>query len=206
MIRFNLEDAVERLYPSDKCPLNKVLDKFPITVNGYITSHQCWVAGGFIRRWYNNAKQDSDIDLFFKDSSVYDTTCVEMEKIAVAPPITTEFNTMYQIKVDDDWTINVQCIKHKYYNDIDELMDSFDFTICQFAYDGKDIVVTENALLDNHRKRLVPHKITYGVSSLRRIIKYTQQGYYMCGGSATNFLMQLKADPTLINSKVVSID
>jgi hypothetical protein len=46
----------------------------------------------------------------------------------------------------------------------------------------------EYALLDVMRKRIVINKITYPVSSLRRLIKYTHQGYYACNGCLQELL------------------
>lgn len=206
MIKFDYTKTVERLYPQDSCPLIKVIGALPSSFSDNLQKGNCWIAGGFIRRWYNVIKQDSDIDLFFRDIAIYDAVCADLEKLSVLPPKISEFNKMYTVKVDDKWTIQVQCINHKYYANVSELMDSFDFTICQFVFDGFNIYTSENAVLDCQRKRLVPHKITYGVSSLRRIIKYTQQGYYMCGGAAADFLRQVGASEEKINSKVISVD
>jgi hypothetical protein len=211
MIKFDYTKTVERLYPQDSCPLTKVVSVLPESFGEAIISGKCWIAGGFIRRWYNTIKQDSDIDLFFSSKETFEKITEDLRKIALEPPLSSEFNLMFKVKVcdvvgEEPWIIQVQCIFHKYYTNVSELMDSFDFTICQFVYDGFNIYASENAVIDSQRKRLVPHKITYGASSLRRIIKYTKQGYYMCGGSAAEFLRQVGANEEKINSKVISID
>jgi hypothetical protein len=207
MIKFDFHNVTQRrLFPNiEDCPLTKVLDTLPV-VNEALIEKKCWVAGGFIRRWYSGMKQDSDIDLFFHNEETYIKICEGLEKLAIEPPKITEFNQMYKIKIDDTWTIDVQAIKHQFYENIDALLDSFDFTICQFAFDGNQICATEEAILDCNRKRLAPHKISYGVSSLRRIIKYANQGYYMCGGAATEFLNQIVAQPSIVRGNVISID
>jgi hypothetical protein len=206
MIKFDYTNTKARLYPQDNCPLIKVIGALPTIVSDGLMGAKCWVAGGFIRRWFNNLKQDSDIDLFFTNIEFYNLVCEALNARTIEPVKVNQFNQMYKIKVDDKWTIPVQAICHQYYPNISELLDSFDFTICQFAYDGFTIHTTENAVLDCTRKRLVPHKIKYGVSSLRRIIKYSQQGYYMCGGAASSFLTQIVQNPDNIKGEVISVD
>ncbi len=202
MIRFNHNELKDRLYPQGKCLLNKVILALPKILPELLHTNECWVAGGFIRRWYYTLPQTSDIDLFFGNDKAYNSMCEELNKITLEPPVISKFNKSFKIKIGDTpspgqedigkpWILNIQAINHNYYTSMEALMDSFDFTLCQFAYNGVDICITENGLIDSQRKRLVPHKITYGVSSLRRIIKYTSQGYYMCGGSASNFLNQI---------------
>lgn len=205
MVKFDYTRIVERLYPQNKCPLVKVIGALPIVVGDKIQENKCWIAGGFIRRWYNNIAQSSDVDLFFNDSYTFDLICGELNKITTIPVKVSKFNNTYTIKINDTWIIQIQAIKHQFYQNVETLLDSFDFTICQFVYDGFNIIATENAIIDCQRKRLVPHKITYGVSSLRRIIKYTSQGYYMCGGAATEFLNQIASNPTSIHSDPTSI-
>lgn len=191
------------MYPKE-CPIGLILAALPIYIQ--LNNKECFIAGGFVRRWWNNIKQDSDIDLFFKDAATYDKITAVLEKISIIPVVKSEFNQMYEIKVNDTWTIKVQAIKHKFYSSMDDLLDSFDFTICQFGFDGQNILMTNEALIDSQRKRLVPHKIQFGVSSLRRIIKYTSQGYYMCAGAATAFLQQVVSKPETLDTKVISMD
>ena len=203
MIKFECTQVSRRLYPETN-PLSQVLSVLPHPIEISLGMNKCWIAGGFIRRWWNTIPQESDIDLFFDNQESYDVICEELNKKTTVPVKINKLNQTYEIKVTDTWTIKVQAIKHKFYKTTEELLDSFDFTICQFAFDGKDICTTELAVVDSQRKRLVPHKITFGTSSLRRIIKYTQQGYYMCGGAATEFLKQIT--PQNIRGETISVD
>ena len=191
------------MYPKE-CPLSTFLNIVPISP--FIDNGSCYVAGGFIRRWWNNLKQDSDIDLFFKSQQDYDVVIKRLEPLTIAPAKITETNQMYELKVTDAWTIKVQAIKHKFYPSMEDLLDSFDFTICQFGFNGQNIVMTNEALIDSQRTRLVPHKIQFGASSLRRIVKYTQQGYFLCAGAATEFLKQVSANPKTLDTTLISMD
>ena len=86
------------------------------------------------------------------------------------------------------------------------VIDSFDFSICQFGFDGEDLFLGDWALFDMARKRLVPGKVTFGTSTLRRVIKYTRQGYTICGGGLASILEQVAADPTIIQAGVEYVD
>jgi hypothetical protein len=86
------------------------------------------------------------------------------------------------------------------------VIDSFDFTICQFAFDGASIYMGDWSLYDLARKRLVPHRVTYGVSTIRRIIKYCNQGYTVCSGGLAQILGEVAKNPAIINAETQYID
>lgn len=205
LIKINYKSARARMYPKD-CPLEAVLAVVSGPIRGEIDVGNCYVAGGFIRRWWNNIKQESDLDLFFKSKESYDKVTAFLKPLSVKEPVISEFNEMYEIKVSDTWTLQVQAIKHRFYPSLDDVFDSFDFTLCQFGFDGNHILMTNEALIDSQRKRLVPHKIQFGASSLRRIVKYTQQGYFLCAGAATEFLKQVSANPKTLDTTLISMD
>lgn len=78
---------------------------------------------------------------------------------------------------------SIQLIKLAYYDCPQDVIDAFDFTIVQFATDGKNIVFSPMGLEDLHNQRLVLHRMQFPASTLRRTIKYAQKGYYACPGS-----------------------
>ena len=83
---------------------------------------------------------------------------------------------------------------------------SFDFTLCQTAYDGIDLIVGEYTLWDLGRMRIVPARITFGVASIRRLIKYTRQGFKVCSGGIANILEQIVSDPSIVNAQTKYLD
>lgn len=100
----------------------------------------------------------------------------------------------------------VQLVKKHFFENAAQLIDFFDFTICQFATDGDQLLCGDYALWDLGRKRLVVHKITYPVSSMRRMIKYTKQGFYVCNLTMTLFLQAVAADPKIIETRFEYVD
>ena len=98
---------------------------------------------------------------------------------------------------DSAMPIDVQCIRFAFYADADAVINSFDFTICQFAFDGATLTHGEYALWDLGRKRLAVHQITFPVSSMRRVLKYATQGFKACNGCLAALLRATADNPSL---------
>lgn len=80
---------------------------------------------------------------------------------------------------------SVQLMKMVWYDDAAHVIDTFDFTIAQFAFTNKEFVYNGESMLDLSKKRLLLHRMQFPASTLRRLIKYTSKGYYACPGSLT---------------------
>jgi hypothetical protein len=127
------------------------------------------IAGGSIRKWFVGEKQDSDIDIFPIDTEDY-TPIQEYFKLK---------NKVYSTKNADTYRDHgkiYQIIKMKK-KSIDELLDSFDYKHCQFAYDGKEIHSTPEAVITATRKQLMIHKYQKGleINSIMRSYKYCRK-------------------------------
>lgn len=179
----------DRINPKANIILDSILLKLPAArPNGP------WVAGGLFRRVLNGQSLDGgDVDFFFKNEAQYQDFHKEMIDIYNAKIIRDETHVT-EYHIDAFWditpvgtknhgTIVVQAIKMAYYDNPITLIEDFDYTCCMFAYDGVKLYYGDWSLWDNARKRLVVNKIKYPVASLRRLIKYTNQGYYACQGT-----------------------
>ena len=100
----------------------------------------------------------------------------------------------------------IQLVKIDYYQTVDDLLDTFDFTITQFAYDGNYLYCGDYSLWDLSRRKLALHKMTYGVATMRRMLKYTNQGFEACAGVMQSILQSVVDDPNVINSDIQYID
>lgn len=159
-----------------------------------------WCAGGAIRRALIKQPLDSDFDFFFRDADAM----VAWEK-ALPPTLTlireTEHHKHWRGHIgDSSLPIDVQGIRFRYYASAEEVIDSFDYTITQFALDGQKLVTTPYALWDLGRKRLAIHKVTYPVATTRRLLKYTQQGFTACGGCIATLLRETATSPEALAS------
>jgi hypothetical protein len=197
--------------------LDKVLNH--VTDGGAVSSRGPWIAGGAVRRTITGEKLDSDFDFFFaneQQATDFETLLINRGALLQHK---NEKNSTYILPAEpvpdllhQDGSdvilpeIKIQVIKFRYYNSAEEVIDSFDFTLTQFAYDGKFIYMGDFSLWDVARKRLVPHRITYAVSSLRRLLKYAKQGYTVCAGGLSEILQQTVNDPSIINAETLYID
>lgn len=177
-----------------------------------------WVAGGSVRRLISRLPQESDFDFFFRDQEQFDAFCAAMKERGSKVTAESDFNVTFRLPAaeakstgDDEFSpggpeLKVQAIRVAYHASVEAVVESFDFSICQCGYDGADLTFGQWALFDIASKRLVPGRISYGVSSVRRVIKYARQGFTICGGGLAAMLEQIAADPTIIQSDVEYVD
>ncbi len=107
-----------------------------------------WIAGGSVWRTVRNEPlNECDVDVFFKNKDQYEQTCRQMNSIPFVRNILKEtknkWNTTYRIHVNQgryDKTIDIQLINMSFYSRLERLLESFDFTVCQFGYDGESII------------------------------------------------------------------
>lgn len=177
-----------------------------------------WIAGGAVRRLITRKAQESDFDFFFKDEAQFDAFCKAVEKAGGFRTSESDFNVSFCIPAvkakpigDDEFSpggpeLKVQAIRIAFFPSLEAVLDSFDFSICQCGFDGETFAFGQWTLWDLANNRLVPGKISYGTSSLRRVIKYTRQGFTICGGGLAEMLDQVAADPSIIRREVEYVD
>ena len=154
-----------------------------------------WCAGGAIRRTLINQPLDSDFDFFFRDAEHLATWEVGLPS-SLSLVRETEHHKHWRGTVGDSaLPIDVQAIRFRFYDSPEAVIDSFDYTITQFAFDGTNLITTPTALWDLGRKRLAIHKVTYPVATMRRLLKYTRQGFTACNGCLATLLRETAQSP-----------
>jgi len=163
-----------------------------------------WVAGGSIRRLITGKDPlESDIDVFFQSKEQKEAW---VERILKENPQATYKNNEYNttIRLPDGKVL--QAVHVQYYVDAYQVISLFDFTICQLVTDGEELAMGQFTLWDIARKRLALNVLQHPVSTMRRMIKYTQQGYYACPGMMIDFLRRVAANPNMIDSTILYFD
>lgn len=208
MNKFYLTDFLSRStdIAIDDTPLFKVLKELPEL--GWDRSFFMnkdgpgpWLAGGALRRTLQGFKLDSDFDFFFHSAEQLEefSTLLQAKNKNLHKSKETEHHVEFKGVVgEDNLEVKVQLIRFAYYNSPEEVIDSFDFTICQFAYDGLELIYGDYALWDLGRKRLAVNKITYPLSTMRRVLKYTKQGFNACSGCLSAILRAIPENPELM--------
>ena len=222
MIRHNAEEFHQRNigHPLAESQLFMACDSFKLNP----TKDGPWICGGAVRKTIQNVELDSDIDVFFKSKDQYHILYDKLMALGSAVRVERQTHkesknsvTNIFIKTNTpfyDWIrigdikskeVKVQLIEFGFFNTIEDVLDSFDFTIAQFGYDGTDFISGPYSLHDLGRKRLAVHKVTYPVSNLRRLIKYTNQGFYACNGCLGQLALGVHALDD-INLETVYVD
>lgn len=151
-------------------------------------SKDVWLAGGAIRQWFKGGEAASDVDVFGKNQEALDNFI--KEKLSSAKKLS-ERDHLISFSLNGQI---IQVIKYDYYENISNLLDSFDFTICQFGWDGEAAWATEPALVSCLRGHLRVHKIApeLAADSLRRAFKYQLKGYIPCLGTLKDLALSFQ--------------
>lgn len=158
-----------------------------------------WLAGGALRRTLLGQEPESDFDFFFRDADQLMAFRLKIEAMGLEKIRETEHHVHFRgVLAGSSLPRDIQLIRFSFYKDAEAVIDSFDFTICQFAFDGEMLTVGDYALWDLGRKRLAVHKLTYPVASMRRLLKYAKQGFKACNGALTAILRETASSPELL--------
>jgi len=104
---------------------------------------------------------------------------------------------------------SLQLIKLAWYEGPEHVIDTFDFTCVQFATDGEFLYFNPLSTFDLARKRLVLHRMQFPASTLRRLIKYGNRGFYACPGSLVKIseeMLKAKLEGTEDDENFVYLD
>lgn len=153
------------------------------------------IAGGAIAAGVVGENIAGDIDIFFDSGETFE----KVFNMLLDPPDSEDawayrgYSTTVSLQdVRNDKTIRfvkftnsdpsrlpIQLIKMVWFSTKQDIIDSFDFTVTQFAMDTNEAVYNPLAMIDLFKKRIVVHKMQYPVTTLRRLIKYSNKGYYV---------------------------
>jgi hypothetical protein len=143
-----------------------------------------WVAGGAARRLFaREMLAGGDIDVFSKSALLAQdfmenlgrVGCVEMADLEIKK------NRNFEMCFGSSGLLRatIQVVRSRTAPTLIDLFESFDFTVCCFATDGRTIVTTPQAVSDLEGRWLRPANPAKKPTSMigARIIKYTGYGF-----------------------------
>ena len=148
-----------------------------------------WVAGGSVRAWFAS-ERIYDIDLFFSDEAVRNFALKYI--LEKGGELVYENGNVDKVKYND----RIFDFCKKYYDDAEDCIDEFDYTVSQAAVTVDEFVCDDRFFMDLASKRLAFNKITYSASTLYRFQKYVRKGYWMCKGEMVKLIQALQLDET----------
>lgn len=135
--------------------------------------HGPWICGGSVRKLYQKQKLNgSDIDIWTVDDQQMQDLKLKFDRLAkTGSRLTTDHAITY--KIDD---CKIQLIKHHFAN-YQEVIDDFDFTICQITTDGYQFKYNNTTISDINNKRLrLANSIRHDTIA-SRLLKYVVYGF-----------------------------
>jgi hypothetical protein len=143
-----------------------------------------WIAGGACLKWYQGQSVHmSDIDVFFRDAfqlrramnRIEDTKRFQV-KYRSENAITYDYSTINESLEDVQTIFTIQLIQHKFFNSMQDVIDRFDFSVCQVATCGEEWILGEHTARDIRTRSLRAVGEVKG-DIAKRLTKYWIYGY-----------------------------
>jgi hypothetical protein len=196
--RFNLAEFRERQDLED--------ERFDAAVTLIAPSPEGpWLVGGSVRRLLLGMDQDSDFDVAFPDAKMLEKRSGYLQALGFKVTRETDEHMQIEGMLENRKTV-IQLLRVAYAPKPEGVLDTFDFTICQFAFDGTELVCGPYSLWDLGRKRLAIHRVTFAASTVRRFMKYSKQGFKFCQGTIVAVLESVIKDPALVRADMKYVD
>lgn len=137
------------------------------------------LAGGSLRKLFDLREKIEDYDLFFICNAANFKTLVSITKRKL---IDAGYVLIFECENQELFTYisgnnKIQLIAKQPYSSVGELLESFDFTCCCMAYDGKTFYIHVDAIRSIKNKVIYVNKITYPLSSIKRLLRFSGKGY-----------------------------
>jgi hypothetical protein len=157
-------------------PFDKNFNKFILKLGRFDIDSGPWIAGGSVRKlWQGKDWDDGDIDVWFRYKEQYLDFCKRMMKKGKCVSVTDNAIT-FKIRFKFKY-ITVQAIS-TFSDNIHDLLNKFDFTICQFATANGNIYATQNAIDDCQKNKITLNPTRYSSQiDLKRLVKYCEYGF-----------------------------
>ena len=143
-----------------------------------------WLAGGSVWKAIENQPIEHDLDFFFKDVKQCEEWLATIRSIPYVHHIVGEksnrYNITYKFHINErgyNKTISVQCVSFKCWNSITDLLEGFDFTACQFGFDGRMLFTGDTAFEDVRARAIRFNKIHDSNATQIHLEKYLAKGF-----------------------------
>lgn len=190
---------------------HKVIARYPDIIQEILRIDGVYLAGGAVRALFV-LDDIHDFDFFFVSNDVYQFTknylkIRGIKNIFACPE--DKLNSYLAYEEDEEGSkreAKIQLIAPRFYANVDELIDSFDFTVCCFVMHKNLICGSKTALTDVKQKILKINKITYPAATIKRIHKYITYGYIPTASLYQEIVTAIQDDKTIIDGELVYID
>ena len=141
------------------------------------------LAGGAVRdTLFDN--EISDYDVFFTSLEQIEDVKAFLLSCGFSNTFTCPLGQLFTYMKGEDFKkpeecVKVQLIVKRVYHDVWDLINSFDFSATYFALKGGVVYTDKRAIKDVRKKQLSLVNLEYPSSSINRLWKYRNKGYYV---------------------------
>jgi len=143
-----------------------------------------WLAGGSVWKAIENQPVEHDLDFFFYNKDQREQWIRTLNSIPYVHHIVGEksnkYNTTYSFHINEkgyNKTVAIQAISFRYWSGVEELIDGFDFTACQFGFDGRKLFSGDTAFDDLRTRTIRFNKIHDPRATIIHLNKYITKGF-----------------------------
>jgi hypothetical protein len=156
--------------------------------------HGPWLAGGAVRKIYLNEDiAGSDWDFWFKTPEQFKLAEQKIKDLGASMAYTSDNAVSYKYYTDDGSIQNLQIVKTRFFDNAQQVIDQFDFTVCQLATDGNTTIIGRNTAKDLRTKTLRLNKTELPAYIMPRLVKYMVYGYRPCAALLTQIDQNLNS-------------
>lgn len=165
----DLENRIRKIIKRDFPLIDTILDNYGVVL-----------AGGALRDLING-DTPKDWDFFFLNEGAFHKSLQHLRNIAEHTAILYDLtpvirSTHYTKTVETD-RLNIQFIHKKFYDSINDVVDSFDFNVCQVALTTEVFCITPETHDSITRKEVEVNVLPNPVDSLNRLLRLRKKGY-----------------------------
>ena len=161
-----------------------------------------WLAGGSVWKAIEGLPLDCDIDFFFKDKIQYDAYLRKLKSIPYVYHVVTEKKNDYNItfgfhiyEKGYNKTVPLQYVSFRHCNSLEELLNGFDFTVCQFGFDGQRLMIGDTALEDLKSRIIRFNNVANCANTAYHVKKYLERGFIIPPDQQQRFEELLRGYP-----------
>jgi hypothetical protein len=141
-----------------------------------------WLAGGAVRKFYLGQNIDhSDFDVWFADQDQFEAAKTKVSSLGVATVFSSDNAISYKYYTkNSNEAFNIQLIKRRFFSNPTDIINTFDFTVCQLVTDGRSLMVGPRTIADIKSRTLRLAQLEVQAHIIPRMVKYMVYGYRPC--------------------------
>lgn len=139
-----------------------------------------WIAGGACLRWFQGQPVgENDIDVFCRDSIQAQQVIDQIKSFGryqIKFQSENAVTLLHHSKDRNDRSWTIQVITRRYFKSLQEVIDSFDITVCEIGTGGNEWLLGQSTARDI-RERNLRFNLPLQPDAAKRLTKYWTYGY-----------------------------